>query len=148
MWQEPARTPCSPSLHCWGEFQVFFGTLFLEASQCQKRALMCFNCFALRGSCLSTQTSVALFCKPWLIQDGHWVWAVCIMGTSPGRQTLIDGWKSLSRGSPNMNTLVSLGAVASFSVRVRQNKQPRERVFRSEHPHCRNPFAKPGTQTC
>eukprot|EP00241_Pyramimonas_parkeae_P003091 CAMPEP_0114265172 /NCGR_PEP_ID=MMETSP0058-20121206/23723_1 /TAXON_ID=36894 /ORGANISM="Pyramimonas parkeae, CCMP726" /LENGTH=698 /DNA_ID=CAMNT_0001382145 /DNA_START=63 /DNA_END=2159 /DNA_ORIENTATION=- len=34
----------------------------------------------------------------------------------PGRQTLIDGWKSLSRGSPNMNTLVSLGAVASFSM--------------------------------
>ena len=34
----------------------------------------------------------------------------------PGRQLLIDGWKSLHRGAPNMNTLVGLGAVSSFTV--------------------------------
>ena len=34
----------------------------------------------------------------------------------PGRQILIDGWQSLRRGGPNMNTLVSLGAMASFSM--------------------------------
>lgn len=34
----------------------------------------------------------------------------------PGRQLLVDGWKSLLRGVPNMNTLVSLGAVSSFTV--------------------------------
>ena len=34
----------------------------------------------------------------------------------PGRQILIDGWQSLRRGGPNMNTLVSLGAISSFSM--------------------------------
>uniref|UniRef100_A0A7I4BBQ6 P-type ATPase A domain-containing protein n=1 Tax=Physcomitrium patens TaxID=3218 RepID=A0A7I4BBQ6_PHYPA len=34
----------------------------------------------------------------------------------PGRKLLVDGWKSLWRGSPNMNTLVGLGAVSSFAV--------------------------------
>ena len=34
----------------------------------------------------------------------------------PGRQILVDGWQSLRRGGPNMNTLVSLGALASFSM--------------------------------
>lgn len=34
----------------------------------------------------------------------------------PGRKLLVDGWKSLLRGTPNMNTLVGLGAVSSFTV--------------------------------
>lgn len=34
----------------------------------------------------------------------------------PGRKLLVDGWKSLVRGSPNMNTLVGLGAISSFAV--------------------------------
>jgi len=34
----------------------------------------------------------------------------------PGRGILIDGWNALRRKSPNMNTLVSLGACASFGV--------------------------------
>jgi len=34
----------------------------------------------------------------------------------PGRQILVDGWRSLRRGGPNMNTLVSLGALASFGM--------------------------------
>lgn len=34
----------------------------------------------------------------------------------PGRRLLIDGWKSLCRRAPNMNTLVGLGAVSSFTV--------------------------------
>ena len=34
----------------------------------------------------------------------------------PGRQTLVDGWNSLRQGGPNMNTLVSLGALASFGM--------------------------------
>ncbi|MCO5560472.1 hypothetical protein L7F22_014087 [Adiantum nelumboides] len=34
----------------------------------------------------------------------------------PGRKLLVDGWKSLLRGAPNMNTLVGLGAVSSFTV--------------------------------
>ncbi|GLJ53975.1 hypothetical protein SUGI_1154270 [Cryptomeria japonica] len=34
----------------------------------------------------------------------------------PGRQILVDGYKSLRRGAPNMNTLVGLGAVSSFII--------------------------------
>eukprot|EP00850_Spirogloea_muscicola_P005502 SM000025S08397 [mRNA] locus=s25:534932:540937:- [translate_table: standard] len=34
----------------------------------------------------------------------------------PGRKLLADGWTSLQKGSPNMNTLVGLGAVSSFGV--------------------------------
>ncbi|GAB2292000.1 Polyamine N-acetyltransferase 1 [Dionaea muscipula] len=38
--------------------------------------------------------------------------AVCLLG----RQLIHDGLKSLFRGSPNMNTLVGLGALSSFTV--------------------------------
>ncbi|CAM8974177.1 unnamed protein product [Rhodiola kirilowii] len=34
----------------------------------------------------------------------------------PGRQLIFDGLKSLFKGSPNMNTLVGLGALSSFGV--------------------------------
>ncbi|KAF8404591.1 hypothetical protein HHK36_009478 [Tetracentron sinense] len=34
----------------------------------------------------------------------------------PGRQLIHDGLKSLFRGTPNMNTLVGLGALSSFAV--------------------------------
>ncbi|KAK8930739.1 hypothetical protein KSP39_PZI016640 [Platanthera zijinensis] len=34
----------------------------------------------------------------------------------PGRRLILDGFKSLFKGSPNMNTLVGLGALSSFSV--------------------------------
>ena len=34
----------------------------------------------------------------------------------PGREIFVDGWNSFKSGGPNMNTLVSLGALASFSM--------------------------------
>lgn len=34
----------------------------------------------------------------------------------PGRGLILDGLKSFLKGAPNMNTLVGLGAVSSFSV--------------------------------
>ncbi|KAG2579482.1 copper-transporting ATPase PAA1, chloroplastic-like isoform X1 [Panicum virgatum] len=34
----------------------------------------------------------------------------------PGRRLIVDGLKSLFKGSPNMNTLVGLGALSSFAV--------------------------------
>ncbi|HEY9827554.1 MAG TPA: cation-translocating P-type ATPase, partial [Stenomitos sp.] len=43
----------------------------------------------------------------------HWALAtVALLG--PGRSMLIDGWQSLWRNMPNMNTLVSLGAVTAY----------------------------------
>ena len=34
----------------------------------------------------------------------------------PGRGIVIDGWRGLRRGAPNMNTLVSLGTLTAYSV--------------------------------
>lgn len=34
----------------------------------------------------------------------------------PGRRLIVDGMKSLLRAAPNMNTLVGLGALSSFTV--------------------------------
>lgn len=34
----------------------------------------------------------------------------------PGRRLILDGLRSLFKGSPNMNTLVGLGALSSFAV--------------------------------
>lgn len=34
----------------------------------------------------------------------------------PGRQLLLDGFKSLAMGNPNMNSLVAVGSSTSFSV--------------------------------
>lgn len=34
----------------------------------------------------------------------------------PGRQLILEGLKSLFKGAPNMNTLVGLGALSSFTV--------------------------------
>ena len=34
----------------------------------------------------------------------------------PGRSLLIDGWRSLSQGMPNMNTLVGLGTVSAYTA--------------------------------
>lgn len=34
----------------------------------------------------------------------------------PGRKLIVDGLRSLFKGSPNMNTLVGLGAISSFAV--------------------------------
>ncbi|BAU41210.1 heavy metal translocating P-type ATPase [Leptolyngbya sp. O-77] len=36
----------------------------------------------------------------------------------PGRSMVIDGWRGLRRGAPNMNTLVSLGTLTAYSVSV------------------------------
>lgn len=36
----------------------------------------------------------------------------------PGRNMVIDGWRGLRRGAPNMNTLVSLGTLTAYSVSV------------------------------
>ncbi len=40
--------------------------------------------------------------------------AAALLG--PGRQLLVDGAGSLARGAPNMNSLIALGAVTSFTA--------------------------------
>lgn len=45
----------------------------------------------------------------------HWGLATLAL-LGPGRSMLIDGWRSLWQNAPNMNTLVSLGTVSSYSA--------------------------------
>ncbi|KAK3260149.1 copper-transporting ATPase, partial [Cymbomonas tetramitiformis] len=52
-----------------------------------------------------------LLCKPQV----HAALSVFAL-LGPGRATLVDGVQCLMRNSPNMNTLVSIGALASFGV--------------------------------
>ena len=47
----------------------------------------------------------------------HWGLAtVTLLG--PGRSILVDGWRGLWRNTPNMNTLVGLGAVTAYTASV------------------------------
>ncbi|XP_020697441.1 copper-transporting ATPase PAA1, chloroplastic isoform X1 [Dendrobium catenatum] len=43
----------------------------------------------------------------------------------PGRRLILDGLKSLCKGSPNMNTLVGLGALSSFAVSAVASLMPK-----------------------
>jgi Cu2+-exporting ATPase len=48
------------------------------------------------------------------------IWFHCFLATValliPGRNILIDGWRGLLRNSPNMNTLVGLGAFTAYTA--------------------------------
>ncbi|XP_024518609.1 copper-transporting ATPase PAA1, chloroplastic [Selaginella moellendorffii] len=58
---------------------------------------------------------------PWLhfFHSVSFQMSLCVFSlVGPGRSLLLDGWKSFRRRSPNMNTLVGLGAVSSFAVSV------------------------------
>jgi P-type Cu2+ transporter len=48
------------------------------------------------------------------------LWFHCGLATlsllGPGRQILIDGWRGLRHGMPNMNTLVALGTMTAYSA--------------------------------
>lgn len=50
--------------------------------------------------------------------------AFALMG--PGRRLLVDGFQSLARGSPNMNSLIGMGAAASFGTGVASRFLPGE----------------------
>jgi len=40
----------------------------------------------------------------------------CLVWSGPGRDIISSGWQALSAGRPDMNSLVGLGATASFAV--------------------------------
>lgn len=48
------------------------------------------------------------------------IWFHCGLATLalliPGREIIIDGWRSLSRNTPNMNTLVALGTLTAYTA--------------------------------
>jgi Cu2+-exporting ATPase len=40
----------------------------------------------------------------------------CMLAAGPGRGIISEGFQALARGAPDMNSLVGLGATASFAV--------------------------------
>jgi P-type Cu2+ transporter len=48
-----------------------------------------------------------------------WHWGLATLAIAfPGRSILIDGWRSLWHGNPNMNTLVGLGTLSAYTASV------------------------------
>jgi P-type Cu2+ transporter len=48
-----------------------------------------------------------------------WHWGLATLAIAfPGRSILVDGWRSLWYGNPNMNTLVGLGIITSYTASV------------------------------
>eukprot|EP00252_Welwitschia_mirabilis_P021302 TRINITY_DN5427_c0_g1_i1.p1 TRINITY_DN5427_c0_g1~~TRINITY_DN5427_c0_g1_i1.p1 ORF type:complete len:955 (+),score=202.57 TRINITY_DN5427_c0_g1_i1:107-2971(+) len=77
--------------------------------------------WALGAVCLLGHASHLLgkMCPAWLHifhSTGFQMALSLIALFGPGQKIIIDGWKSLQRRAPNMNTLVGLGAVSSFVV--------------------------------
>lgn len=54
-----------------------------------------------------------------VLNDFWWHWGLATLAILfPGRSILTDGWRSLWHGNPNMNTLVSLGVITSYTASV------------------------------
>jgi P-type Cu2+ transporter len=54
-----------------------------------------------------------------VLNDFWWHWGLATLAIAiPGRSILVDGWRSLWHGNPNMNTLVGLGIVTSYTASV------------------------------
>ena len=48
-----------------------------------------------------------------------WHWSLATLAiVFPGRSILVDGWRSLWHGNPNMNTLVGLGTISAYTASV------------------------------
>jgi P-type Cu2+ transporter len=48
-----------------------------------------------------------------------WHWGLATLAIAfPGRSILVDGWRSLWYGNPNMNTLVGLGTISAYTASV------------------------------
>ncbi|PWA62117.1 P-type ATP-ase 1 [Artemisia annua] len=76
--------------------------------------------WALCAVCLFGHVSHFIGAKAWWIHAMHSTGFHMSLSLFtllvPGRQLIVDGMKSLLRGTPNMNTLVGLGAISSFTV--------------------------------
>lgn len=54
-----------------------------------------------------------------VLNNFWWHWGLATLAIAfPGRAILVDGWRSLWHGNPNMNTLVGLGVVTSYTASV------------------------------
>jgi P-type Cu2+ transporter len=54
-----------------------------------------------------------------LLTNFWWHWGLATLAIAfPGRSILVDGWRSLWHGNPNMNTLVGLGTISAYTASV------------------------------
>jgi len=54
-----------------------------------------------------------------VLNNFWWHWGLATLAIAlPGRSILLDGWRSLWHGNPNMNTLVGLGIITSYTASV------------------------------
>ncbi|WP_309738191.1 copper-translocating P-type ATPase, partial [Chamaesiphon sp. OTE_20_metabat_361] len=54
-----------------------------------------------------------------VLNNFWWHWGLATLAIAfPGRSILRDGWRSLWHGNPNMNTLVGLGVITSYTASV------------------------------
>jgi P-type Cu2+ transporter len=66
-----------------------------------------------------TQPSIHQHHRYFAPNDFWWHWGLATLAISfPGRAILVDGWRSLWHRNPNMNTLVGLGIVTSYTASV------------------------------
>ena len=67
---------------------------------------------------LSTPTTHLHHSSP-ALNNFWWHWGLATLAIAfPGRSILVDGWKSLWFGNPNMNTLVGLGTISAYTASV------------------------------
>nr|TKR84737.1 copper-transporting ATPase PAA1, chloroplastic-like [Populus alba] len=109
------------------EIKNFVNTLYADDSSIKKSCSLLFfaghqlavSC-ALCAVCLLGHVSHIFAAKPPWIHVFHSVGFHVSLSLftllGPGGQLILDGVKSLSKGAPNMNTLVGLGALSSFAV--------------------------------
>ncbi|KAL4580899.1 hypothetical protein LXL04_017105 [Taraxacum kok-saghyz] len=101
-------------------FQVFQKKVEEKRKQLKESGRGLAVSWALCAVCLFGHVSHFIGAKAWWIHAMHSTGFHLSLSLFtllvPGRQLIIDGIKSLIRGTPNMNTLVGLGAISSFTV--------------------------------
>jgi P-type Cu2+ transporter len=66
-----------------------------------------------------TQPSIHEHHHYFSLNNFWWHWGLATLAIAiPGQSILVDGWRSLWHGNPNMNTLVGLGIVTSYTASV------------------------------
>ncbi|KAK9077139.1 hypothetical protein SSX86_005475 [Deinandra increscens subsp. villosa] len=101
-------------------FQTFQRKVDAKRNQLKESGRGLAVSWALCAVCLFGHVSHFIGAKAWWIHAMHSTGFHLSLSLFtlliPGRQLIVDGMKSLMRGTPNMNTLVGLGAISSFSV--------------------------------
>nr|GEX73943.1 copper-transporting ATPase PAA1, chloroplastic [Tanacetum cinerariifolium] len=101
-------------------FQIFQRKVEEKRKQLKESGRGLAVSWALCAVCLFGHVSHFIGAKAWWIHAMHSTGFHMSLSLFtllvPGRQLIVDGMKSLLRGTPNMNTLVGLGAISSFTV--------------------------------